>query len=225
MSDRLVLECPDNYDDMADELDIDDPEGVEEIGVEDQDISGEESESGISDIAVIQSMASRSPLVIVQEQEMTDIDSQEDLEDLEQSLQVLVKGQYNKCIYYLSKISHILIYYNLFLNYLKFQALEKLDRSSPDLWPEHSIPGVNQFLPPTPHYTEDQDTQHSDNSGYLQNLSREDLETLMQLGSLTVPMLMGEVKRLQNIAYQLGQEETKEMTRGKYLNILKRRNN
>jgi len=191
MSDRLVLECPDNYDDMADELDIDDPEGVEEIGVEDQDISGEESESGISDIAVIQSMASRSPLVIVQEQEMTDIDSQEDLEDLEQSL----------------------------------QALEKLDRSSPDLWPEHSIPGVNQFLPPTPHYTEDQDTQHSDNSGYLQNLSREDLETLMQLGSLTVPMLMGEVKRLQNIAYQLGQEETKEMTRGKYLNILKRRNN
>ena len=28
---------------------------------------------------------------------------------------------------------------------------------------------------------------------YLQNLSREDLETLMQLGSLTVPQLMGEV--------------------------------
>ena len=31
----------------------------------------------------------------------------------------------------------------------------------------------------------------------------------------------GQVKRLQNIAYQLGQEETKEMTRGKYLNILR----
>ena len=29
------------------------------------------------------------------------------------------------------------------------------------------------------------------------------------------------MKRLQNIAYQLGQEETKEMTRGKYLNILR----
>jgi len=80
---------------------------------------------------------------------------------------------------------------------------------------------VNQFLPPTPHH--DQDSQHSDNNGYLQNLSREDLETLMQLGSLSVPMLMGEVKRLQNIAYQLGQEETKEMTRGKYLNILRKR--
>ena len=31
------------------------------------------------------------------------------------------------------------------------QALERLDRSSPDLWPDHSsIPGVNMFLPPTP---------------------------------------------------------------------------
>ena len=79
-------------------------------------------------------------------------------------------------------------------------------------------------MPPTPHHTEDQDTQHSDTSGYLQNLSREDLETLMQLGGLSVPMLMSEVKRLQNIAYQLGQEETKEMTRGKYLNILRKRN-
>jgi len=186
MSDRLVLEVPADYDDMADELDIDDPEGVEEI---EQDISGEESESGISDIAVIQNSLPRSPLVIVQEQ--TDKETQEELEELEQSL----------------------------------QALEKLDRSSPDLWPDHSIPGVNQFLPPTPHHTEDQDTQHSDTSGYLQNLSREDLETLMQLGSLSVPMLMGEVKRLQNIAYQLGQEETKEMTRGKYLNILRKRNN
>ena len=32
---------------------------------------------------------------------------------------------------------------------------------------------------------------------------------------------LSQVKRLQNIAYQLGQEETKEMTRGKYLNILR----
>ena len=34
-------------------------------------------------------------------------------------------------------------------------------------------------------------------------------------------MFLSQVKRLQNIAYQLGQEETKEMTRGKYLNILR----
>merc|ERR1712059_9499 len=108
------------------------------------------------------------------------------------------------------------------------QALEKLDRSSPDLWPEQGIPGVNQFLPSTPAHGS-QGVEGGDVVGgqteYLQNLSREDLETLMQLGSLTVPQLMGEVKRLQNIAYQLGQEETKEMTRGKYLNILRRRTN
>jgi hypothetical protein len=32
---------------------------------------------------------------------------------------------------------------------LSLRALEKLDRSSPDLWPEQ-IPGVSQFIPPTP---------------------------------------------------------------------------
>jgi len=32
---------------------------------------------------------------------------------------------------------------------MSLRALEKLDRSSPDLWPDH-IPGVNQFLPVTP---------------------------------------------------------------------------
>jgi len=98
------------------------------------------------------------------------------------------------------------------------QALERLDRSSPDLWPDQ-IPGVHQFLPTTPGPGQGEEVQGE----YLQNLSREDLETLMQLGGLSVPQLMGEVKRLQNIAYQLGQEETKEMTRGKYLNILRKR--
>ena len=44
-----------------------------------------------------------------------------------------------------------------------------------------------------------------------------------ELGNLPTQHLMDEVKRLQNIAYQLGLEETKEMTRGKYLNILRKR--
>jgi len=35
--------------------------------------------------------------------------------------------------------------------------------------------------------------------------------------------IIGEVKQLQNLAYQLGLEEAKEMTRGKYLNILTRK--
>ena len=34
---------------------------------------------------------------------------------------------------------------------------------------------------------------HKFQGEYLQNLSREDLETLMQLGGLSVPQLMGEV--------------------------------
>ncbi len=44
-----------------------------------------------------------------------------------------------------------------------------------------------------------------------------------ELGNLPTSTLLDEVKRLQNIAYQLGLEETKEMTRGKYLNILRKR--
>merc|ERR1712037_78063 len=59
--------------------------------------------------------------------------------------------------------------------------------------------------------------------GVLHNMTRDEMETLMQLGNLDVQELMSEVKRLQNIAYQLGQEESKEMTRGKYLNILRKR--
>jgi len=102
------------------------------------------------------------------------------------------------------------------------QALERLDRSSPDLWPDH-IPGVGQFLPQTP-YMDSDTPRGSEAGGYLHNLSREELETLMQLGGLSVQQLVSEVKRLQNVAYQLGQEESKEMTRGKYLNILKKKN-
>ena len=106
---------------------------------------------------------------------------------------------------------------------------------------------MGQFLPATP-YTDMADTPRG--TGYLHNLSREEVETLMQLGGLNVTQLIGEViininiiilitmiddvmtsvcnngqvKRLQNIAYQLGQEESKEMTRGKYLNILRKKN-
>lgn len=104
---------------------------------------------------------------------------------------------------------------------MSLRALEKLDRSSPDLWPDH-IPGVNQFLPVTPGTNASSPAAQGE---YLQGLTRDDLETLMQLGSLSVPQLLSEVKRLQNIAYQLGQEENKEMTRGKYLNILRKRHN
>lgn len=92
-------------------------------------------------------------------------------------------------------------------------ALERLDRGSPDLWPD-TIPGVSQFVPlETP----------NDSPAVIKGLTQDDLSTIHQLGNLPTQHLMDEVKRLQNIAYQLGLEETKEMTRGKYLNILRKR--
>lgn len=98
-------------------------------------------------------------------------------------------------------------------------ALEKLDRSSPDLWPDH-IPGVSQFIP---HETP-QDSPSVNQLSVLQGLSQEDLSTIYQLGNLPVATLLNEVKKLHDIAYELGIEERKEMIRGKYLNIFKKRN-
>jgi hypothetical protein len=97
-------------------------------------------------------------------------------------------------------------------------ALERLDRSSPDLWPEQ-IPGVHQFIPNTPSIN----TSSPGIGGeWMHELGKEDMELLVQLGTLSLPNILTEVKKLQNLAYQLGQEESKEMTRGKYLNILSR---
>lgn len=44
---------------------------------------------------------------------------------------------------------------------------------------------------------------------------------LAELGNLSITGLISEVKKLHDLAYQLGLEEAKEMTRGKYLNIFK----
>lgn len=79
-----------------------------------------------------------------------------------------------------------------------------------------TVPGVTQFIPLDTPY-------ESPQVNVLQGLTPEDLTAIHQLGSLPVFSILEEVKRLQNIAYQLGLEETKEMTRGKYLNILHKR--
>ncbi|KAF4519740.1 hypothetical protein B566_EDAN014240 [Ephemera danica] len=90
-------------------------------------------------------------------------------------------------------------------------SLETLDRASPDLWPEQ-IPGILELT-------------SSDNSVPLweQSFNAEDLSLLHHYGSLTLSALIVEVRKLYEKAYQLGTEEAKEMTRGKYLNILNRR--
>jgi len=94
---------------------------------------------------------------------------------------------------------------------------ERLDRSSPDLWPQN-LPTAAQHII----------AKNSLKSGeseqplgiWAQGLDPEDINLLHQFGSLTSSSLVEEVKKLQNIAYQLGLEEGKEMTRGKLLHVL-----
>ncbi|XP_011062662.1 PREDICTED: protein lin-52 homolog isoform X1 [Acromyrmex echinatior] len=90
-------------------------------------------------------------------------------------------------------------------------SLEKLDRASPDLWPEQ-IPGVHEFVAQNSPQTE---------PCFWAAMSQDDISHVHQLGNLSMTGLISEVKRLHDLAYQLGLEEAKEMTRGKYLNIFK----
>jgi len=53
-----------------------------------------------------------------------------------------------------------------------------------------------------------------------QELQKEDLEMLQELGSSTLIQIMERFHNLKNQAYQLGLEESREMTRGRYLNVL-----
>ncbi|KRT81183.1 hypothetical protein AMK59_6189, partial [Oryctes borbonicus] len=85
-------------------------------------------------------------------------------------------------------------------------SMENLDRSSPELWPE-KIPGMNEimsiFTPP-----------NSNKLPYSKELTQEDQNYLHQLASLSTSGLITKVKDLHDMAYQLGLEESKEMTRG-----------
>ncbi|KAK5643527.1 hypothetical protein RI129_007372 [Pyrocoelia pectoralis] len=91
-------------------------------------------------------------------------------------------------------------------------SMENLDRSSPELWPE-KFPGmsdfINSFSPP----------HCSAKPPYSKVFTAEDTSYLHQLSALSTAALIAKVKDLHDIAYQLGVEESKEMTRGKYLNL------
>ena len=94
------------------------------------------------------------------------------------------------------------------------------------------VPGVSHFAP--------QDSPAIHGGNIIEGLTQEDLATIyrevyccsssgscciialvVELGSLPVNTILHEVKRLHDIAYELGIEERKETTRGKYLNIFK----
>ncbi|KAI4803875.1 hypothetical protein KUCAC02_025522 [Chaenocephalus aceratus] len=85
-------------------------------------------------------------------------------------------------------------------------SFEKLDRASPDLWPER-LPGVAEFAASC------KNPINNSPPKWMAELESEDIEMLKELGSLTTANLMEKVKGLQNLAYQLGLEECK------YLNI------
>ncbi|XP_049885744.1 protein lin-52 homolog [Pectinophora gossypiella] len=93
-------------------------------------------------------------------------------------------------------------------------SLEKLDRASPEIWPE-SIPGLSEYAP-LPNAKQSPPP-------WNRGLTREDINYVHQLGLLSASGLILEVKKLHDLAYQLGLEEAKEMTRGKYLNIFSKR--
>lgn len=98
-------------------------------------------------------------------------------------------------------------------------SFERLDRASPDLWPEQ-IPGVSDFasLSVSPF------SLSSTPPKWLAELEKDDMDMLQEFGSLTTSQLMEKVRGLQNLAFQLGLDEAREMTRGKFLNILEKAN-
>ncbi|KAK3608549.1 hypothetical protein CHS0354_042526 [Potamilus streckersoni] len=97
-------------------------------------------------------------------------------------------------------------------------SFEKLDRASPDLWPEQ-IPGVAEFAA-----EKKLEAKSTDPPKWLADLENDDINLLQEFGSLTTSQLIEKVRCLQNLAYQLGLDEAREMTRGKFLNILQRQN-
>jgi len=102
----------------------------------------------------------------------------------------------------------------------QLKSTERLDRSSPDLWPQNLPTAAQQIISQNL-----LKTGLADHLGiWAQGLDPEDINLLHQFGSLTSSSLVEEVKKLQNIAYQLGLDEAKEMTRGKLLHALMEEN-
>ncbi|XP_055617000.1 protein lin-52 homolog isoform X1 [Toxorhynchites rutilus septentrionalis] len=110
-------------------------------------------------------------------------------------------------------------------------SLEKLDRESPELWPEKCMlhPNLNllrnfqlyilSFFDPVK--GTDVSTPGVDFSppAWTKGLTQDDINSMYQLGALSTNGIIAEIKKLYDQAYQLGMQEANEMTRGKYLNI------
>ncbi|XP_068021700.1 protein lin-52 homolog isoform X1 [Melanerpes formicivorus] len=85
-------------------------------------------------------------------------------------------------------------------------SFEKLDRASPDLWPEQ-LPGVAEFA------ASFKSPITNSPPKWMAELENDDIDMLKELGSLTTANLMEKVRGLQNLAYQLGLDESQEPER------------
>ena len=85
------------------------------------------------------------------------------------------------------------------------QSTESLDRASPDLWPEKG-----PILP----------LHNSTVSAWQLQINEDDAVMLHELASLTSAQLKDKIDCLLKLSYQLGMQESHEMTRGKFLNVL-----
>ncbi|TKC44988.1 hypothetical protein EI555_008208, partial [Monodon monoceros] len=86
-------------------------------------------------------------------------------------------------------------------------SFEKLDRASPDLWPEQC-----KFLPITsspPKWMAEIERDDIDMLKAVERNGNEINDSVSELGSLTTANLMEKVRGLQNLAYQLGLDECK----------------
>ncbi|XP_009644904.1 protein lin-52 homolog [Egretta garzetta] len=92
--------------------------------------------------------------------------------------------------------------------------------------PRRSPPAALRFLSPVPGVAEFAASFKSPITSsppkWMAELENDDIDMLKELGSLTTANLMEKVRGLQNLAYQLGLDESREMTRGKFLNILEK---
>jgi len=95
-------------------------------------------------------------------------------------------------------------------------SMEKLDRASPDIWPANIYPEI-EFVMEIPV------SSNPETTSVPNDMNQEDYTLIGKYSKLSPGELTAEVRRLQNLAYQLGLEEAKEMTRGKYLDILPRK--
>ncbi|CAF0746359.1 unnamed protein product [Brachionus calyciflorus] len=91
---------------------------------------------------------------------------------------------------------------------------EKLDRSSPQMWSQSNFESNDLSN------SKSSKSISGTTSRWMTDLNKEDIKLLNELATLSPDQLMDKVKDLMEIAYQLGEEESHQLTRGRLLDIL-----